>query len=71
MNGNGEANGATATMLATAAYRHPISNKPLVILYVEGCFQPVWENYLTTHPQSIGHQFHAGYADGQYWRDGM
>ena len=71
MNGNGEANGANATMLAKAAYRHPVSGKPLVILYVEGCFQPVWDDYLQTHPQSIGHQFHVGYSDGQVWRDGM
>jgi hypothetical protein len=70
MHGNGES-GANATMLARAAYRHPVSGKPLVILYVEGCFQPIWENYLKTHPWSIGHQFHAGYADGQYWHSGM
>ena len=71
MNGNGEPNGANATTLAKAAYRHPISGKPLVILYVEGCFQPMWDQYLKTHPLSIGHHFHVGYSDGQYWRDGM
>ena len=71
IDGNGGADGADAAALAAAAYRHPVSLLPLVVLYVEGCFQPLWEAYLRTNQSSIGHRFHIGYSDGQYWRDGM
>ena len=31
-----------ASELAAAAYRHPISNKPLIVLYAEPEFAPIW-----------------------------
>jgi hypothetical protein len=68
---DGNAGGADAATLGAAAHRHPLTKKPLVVLYVEGCFQPIWDDYLKKNRSSIGHQFHIGYSDGQYWRDGM
>mmetsp|Transcript_25406 Transcript_25406/g.72350 ORF Transcript_25406/g.72350 Transcript_25406/m.72350 type:complete len:740 (-) Transcript_25406:329-2548(-) len=59
-----------AAELAAAAYRGP-SGKPLVVLYVEQGFEPLWNQWMQQNPESVGHRFHIGYADGnENWRPG-
>ena len=71
IDGNGGAGGANAAALAAAAWRHPISKKPAVVLYVEPIFEQMWDDYVKKTPTSIGHTFHVGYSDGNGWRDGL
>ena len=71
IDGNGGADGADAKALAAAAYRHPITKKFAVVLYVEPVFEEMWDSYVRRTPASIGHKFHVGYSDGNGWRDGL
>jgi hypothetical protein len=58
-------------LLASAAYRHPISEKPAIVLYVEPIFEQMWDDYVRRTPGSVAHRFHVGYSDGNGWRDGL
>jgi hypothetical protein len=71
IDGNGGEDGADGDALAAAAYRHPVTKKPAVVLYVEPVFEVMWDDYVRTTPGSIGHHFHVGYSDGSNWRAGL
>ena len=64
INGNNGTDKASAKALAAAAYRHPVSHKPAIVLYAEPKFEAMWDAYVAATPGSIGHLFHVGYADG-------
>ncbi len=71
IDGNGGADGADEAALAAAFYRHPVTKKPAIVLYVEPNFEPMWDSYVQGNPHSIGHRFHVGYSDGSNWRAGL
>jgi hypothetical protein len=71
IDGNGGADGADEAALAAAFYRHPVTKKPAIVLYVEPNFEAMWDAYVRANPHSIGHRFHVGYSDGSNWRAGL
>eukprot|EP01047_Picozoa_sp_COSAG01_P037791 COSAG01_NODE_3027_length_6704_cov_2.846026_1_plen_88_part_00 len=71
IDGNDGADAIDAAALASAAYRHPISKKPAIVLYVEPIFEQMWDDYVRRTPGSVAHRFHVGYSDGNGWRDGL
>ena len=73
IDGNADAKtGANAAALAGAAYKHPITGKPLIILYVEPSFEYRYGLYLKSLPETaIGNRYHIGYSDGNNWRAGL
>ena len=71
IDGNSGPAAASGTALAGAGYRHPVSGKPLVVLYVEPSFEPRYTAWLKANPASIGNRFHIGFSDGNNWRAGL
>eukprot|EP00039_Didymoeca_costata_P033454 m.42417 g.42417 ORF g.42417 m.42417 type:complete len:741 (-) comp9880_c0_seq2:143-2365(-) len=72
-NGGGVPGYGGGEALADAAFRHPVTNKPVVVLYVEPQFEQIWSNYQEQHPEltTYSRMFHIGYADGNNWRPGL
>ena len=72
IDGNNGTDAASAAELAAAAYRDPTDGKPLVVLYVEQVFEPLWNAWMKRTPASVGNRFHVGYEDGmENWRPGL
>ena len=71
IDGNSGPAAASGAALAGAGYRHPVSGKPLVVLYVEPSFEPRYTAWLKANPASIGNRFHIGFSDGNNWRAGL
>lgn len=71
IDGNSGPAAANGAALAGAGYRHPVSGKLLVVLYVEPSFEPRYTAWLKANPASIGNRFHIGFMDGNNWRAGL
>ena len=62
IDGNHGNDAANAKALSKAAFRHPVSGKPLLILYVEPSFEVRYTEYLKVNTSSIGNRFHIGFV---------
>jgi hypothetical protein len=69
--GGGGSSPCTGAELAAAAFRHPTTRKPVVVLYVEPSFEPLYDAYLRANASSVGNRFHIGYSDGNNWRPNL